>query len=421
VDTLRADHLGCYRYSRDTSVQLDRLCEESIVFEKAMAPAPYTIASYTSILTGLYQRDHRVYSNYQKADESLETLPERLQAHGYRTAAILEGSFPGTFANLDQGFDLVIQRGVVARSSLPSLSETGRSLFHATRSIAAGQLRWNISVTTDAAERWLREQTLEQPLFVHFYWPFPHQPYHPPAEHLKTLPLPTPGDLDSDRIRAYDGEILFTDAQMGRLFDVLRELGLWNESWIVFTADHGEELGRAVPNGEGGTMHYWGHSRYLFDSSLHVPLIIRPPRSHAFAPRRTGTVVTTASIATTLLDAAGVPRPENLVGPLPLQSDDPYDEIVVSVSRSSLKPVDVVSVRTSEWRLIETRKPERSIQLYRYRDGDESPDLAASETDRVAELLEQLRAVEPEGSVLREEISITDRERERLEALGYVE
>ena len=184
VDTLRADHLGCYGYGLPTSPTLDRFCEEAVVFERAIAPAPSTMPSYASIMTGLWPKNHGVYSNYLKVAPSFRTLAERLRDRGYLTAALLDGSFPGTFSNLGQGFEFVVQRGITAATPISSPAEGVRTLYYALLSAISKQLKWGISVTTISAEHRLSEFPTERALFVHFYWPFPHAPYDPPRRFL---------------------------------------------------------------------------------------------------------------------------------------------------------------------------------------------------------------------------------------------
>lgn len=421
VDTLRADHLGCYGYPLPTSPALDELCAESVVFERAMAPAPSTIPSYVSMMTGLWQHEHGVFSNYEKAGEGLVTVAERLRDAGYTTAAILEGSFPGTFSNLDQGFDFVIQRGITAQSITWSPAEALRSVYWAVRSFTGERLHWDVSVTTEAAERWLNEMRHQHPLFVHFYWPYPHDPYTPPQRYQDTLPKPAADPEVADAVGRYDAEVLYTDRQLAQLLGALRELGRYEDAWIVFTADHGEELGRVVASENGTQARFFGHNLYLYDSSIHVPLIARPPLDASIEPRREERVISITALAPTLTEMAGLSPLPKQMPPLPLHANDAYSADAFSITRSSLKPVHLVSIRTRNWRLVETRKPKYDLELYREDDVDESDNLAGREPEVVESLLERLRASAPrtgEGEVRTPELS--DRERERLEALGYL-
>jgi arylsulfatase A-like enzyme len=425
IDTLRADHLGCYGYPLPTSPRIDRLCEESIVFENAMAPAPATIPSYTSIMTGLMQDRHGVYSNYHKADPTLVTIAERLGEAGYVTGAIIDGAFPGTFANVGQGFDEIVQRGVTARSAVSSVAEGLRTLVNALLGTLAERYRWEISPTTYAARRWLSEIPEGRPAFAHFYWPFPHDPYLPPPRFLREVPPPDVDPELVDMVHRYDAEILFADVQIGRVLDALRDQRRDTRAWILFTADHGEELGRWVEDESGGRARYTGHSRYLFDSSLRVPLVIRPPAEEAVDPRRESSVVSTAAIAATLLEAAGVGRSPEMLEALPLEPSRTSEDRAFSVARSPIKPVDLVSIRRGRWRLVEQREPTPVVELYDYGSGSESANVAANHADLVDELLDELHAWDPpaagaDGGAEGDGLGLSDRERERLEALGYL-
>lgn len=423
VDTLRADHLGCYGYEQPASPTLDRFCEEAVVFERAMAPAPSTMPSYASIMTGLWPKEHGVYSNHRKVDHSFQTLAERLRDRGYMTAALLDGSYPGTFPNLGQGFEFVVQRGITAATLLPSPAEGVRTLYYALLSAISKRFNWGISLTTISAVRRLSEFPTEQALFVHFYWPFPHAPYDPPRRFLREIPVPKNSSRKADLIRRYDAEVRFADAQVGRLFEKLESLRRYRDAWIIFTADHGEELGRLVPDPAGDTKQFFGHSRYLFDASVRVPLIVRAPDSENIDARREPNVVSTVSIAATLLGAADVEFEDRLAGPLPLKTASKLPGYVVSVARSSILPIDVVSIRTRDWRLIETRRPSPMLELYREGNDAISDNVAADYPEIAADLLKTLHGWDRPSDIGREppeSLGLSKRERESLEALGYL-
>jgi arylsulfatase A-like enzyme len=379
--------------------------------------------SYASIMTGLWPKDHGVYSNYRKVAPSFQTLAERLRDRGYLTAALLDGSYPGTFPNLGQGFEFVVQRGITAATPVPSPAEGVRSLYYALLSAISKQSNWGNSVTTISARHRLSEFPTEQALFVHFYWPFPHAPYDPPRRFLREIPAPESSSRKADLIRRYDAEILFADAQVGHLFEKLERLGRYRNAWVIFVADHGEELGRVVPEPEGDTQTFFGHSRYLFDASVRVPLIVRAPDAEGVVARREPNVVSTVSIASTLLGAADVDFEEQLARPLPLTAAPEPDGYVVSVARSSILPIDVVSIRTRDWRLIETRRPSPMLELYR--DGNDaiSDNVIADHPQIASNLLETLHDWDEPGEIVHanpESPDISKRERESLEALGYL-
>ena len=423
VDTLRADHLGVYGYPLATSPAIDGLCRDGIVFSNAMAPTPATVPSYTSILTGLDAPAHGVLTNFDRAADSLTTVAERLVDAGYLTAAVLEGPLPGTFGNLHQGFDYVVQRGVTARSPVPCLSEALRSLGRIVGSVLADRLGWSHSVTTDAALSWLGEVPADRPLFLHVYWPYPHSPYAPPRRHLEALPAPAAATADP-RVRDYDGEIHFTDAQVGRVLRTVAAEERFDGAWIVFTADHGEELGRVVQGGHGPGEPYFGHSIYLFDSSLHVPLCVRPPSDSDLKPRREPGIVTTTALAATMLEMAGLPAPDGVERPLPLAPAPAAPGRALSLAHYGERRVERISIRVDGWRLIDSRSPHPELLLLRHDASGEEEELAAADHPEVVQdLLDRLRRWQPpEGAARgRAAAAVSSREQGYLQALGYIE
>ena len=269
LDTLRADHLGCYGYFRDTSPALDALAAESIVFESCYTPVAQTLPTHTTIFTGLDPREHGIASNFAKGSGVFAPSPlvrmfaDALLEGGYETAAFV--------------------------SAEPVKRESG---------IATGFRAWHepdeyevgADVTIDRVLEWL-ESPPAQPylLWVHLF--DPHLPYAPPtpydemfegdgdaqlSAYFETRGIPEtfsrPRDRDKTRSSRrehdlYDGEIRFVDAQLGRLFDRLRSLDSWGDTAIVLTSDHGEGM-----NQHGA----FGHERVWLEQ-LAVPLVMRIP------------------------------------------------------------------------------------------------------------------------------------------------
>jgi arylsulfatase A-like enzyme len=422
VDTLRADHLGCYGYRGATSPALDGLCAEAIVFEQAMSPVPETIPSYASLYSGRLPREHGIFNNFARADDALVTVAEQLRDAGYRTVAILDAAFPGTFANLDQGFEVVVQRGIVAATPCPSPADAVESLVGAARSFVDARFLRDASVTTDVALRWLRRLPDTRPLFVHVYWPYPHGPYAPPRRYLDLVERPdSPPDL-VERIHAYDGEIRYTDEQIGRLLaGIARRSGA--DAWIAVTADHGEELGR---EGADVDRPYFGHSLYLYDSSLRVPLVVRPGAGAGLSPGRVQRVVGIPSLAATLLAAAGVAPAPGMQAALPLAAEGDGAPSFAVMRKDQDPgfdhPIDRVSVRADGWRLVETRVPRYELELLRHdADGQETREDGASDELRES-LLRELHEAYPlgEDQIPASDRELSDKEKDLLRALGYL-
>lgn len=259
VDTLRPDALGWIAGSNATPA-IDALAREGAGFPTAVAHAPLTLPSHTSIMTGLYPPHHGVRDNGQIVSQSLTTLADRLRDNEYHTAAFVSGfTLQGRFG-LDKGFDHYDDRlpeGVEGWLERDAMSTTAAALDH----------------IRGAKEPWF--------LWVHYF--DPHDPYAPPPEYAQPGPR-----------GAYDGEVAFTDAAIARLLAGLP--GSDNPTITVFTADHAESLGEHEEN---------GHGVFIYDTTMVVPLIFHAPGLIApgISPRSPRLV----DIAPTLLDLLGLP------------------------------------------------------------------------------------------------------------------
>lgn len=246
LDTLRADHVGCYGYRGVKTPALDALASGGVRFADAVAVAPMTLPSHASIMTGDYPPHHGVRDNgtYRLLPER-ETLAERLQAEGYATAAFIGAFVLDKRYGLDQGFDVYDDR-ITASPRSPAIE-----------SLAPERPG---DVVTDAAIRWVEAHLRTNPAQRFFTWVHlfdPHAPYSPPPPF--------------DRQYAsspYDGEVAFADQQVGRFVDKLRELGLLDKTILVVVGDHGEGLGE---HGEGT------HGLLIYESTVRVPLIFYGP------------------------------------------------------------------------------------------------------------------------------------------------
>jgi len=267
LDTLRADHLGCYGYGRQTSPNMDKLAAESVLFKNTFATAPWTLPSHVSLLTGLDDINHQVYSGADKMDPGIPTLADYLRRAGFLTAAFTGGGFVSGMYGLSKGFD--------------SFRVVGR--------IAVGTPAAALART---ALPWIRENRDKAFfLFLHTYQI--HQPYQAPAPY-STMFLDPDAQFDhvdlsqlrlnhenrfmpeSDALRRnfiglYDAEIRFTDEVLiGALVADLKKLGLFDRTMIGVTADHGEEFYEHTA---------WTHSHALYDETIKVPLLVKFPGS----------------------------------------------------------------------------------------------------------------------------------------------
>ncbi|MEZ5330546.1 MAG: sulfatase [Thermoanaerobaculia bacterium] len=286
-DTTRADHIGCYGNASASTPVVDALAAEGFLFENAHAAIPITMPSHSTIMTGLVPMRHGVRDNgLFVLPAGVETLAERLRSAGYATGAAV-GSFPLTAKfGLDQGFDLYDDR---VQSSQEDFR--GRKV-RAKQDIFFDERR--AQRVNEAIYPWLEEVAeAAKPFFLWVHYYDPHQPLQPP---------PPYDQLFADDL--YAGEIAYADESLGTLFDELRRLGVWDRTLVVFTADHGEGMGEHRER---------THSYLLYETTLHVPLIVRAPGGFE-APRRITERVHHVDIVPTVLDLLGLERPPDLDG-----------------------------------------------------------------------------------------------------------
>lgn len=275
IDTLRADHLPIYGYTKVKTPNIDRLAQNgSVVFTHAYSHAPQTLPAHTSILSGQLPFEHGVRDNVGFTVKPGQWFVQRaLHDLGWPTGGFVSAYVLRKATGIDQGFD-------VYDSEMPPTSGER----------AIGQVQRDGEKTLAAALRWVDARDRRKPffLFVHFYEP--HKPYEPPARFSQYQP--------------YDGEIAYSDELVGRLLDHLRDLDLYTRATIVLLSDHGEGLG---DHGEQE------HGLFLYQETQHVPLVVKLG-GQAAGSRLVGTPVQHIDIVPTLLDIAHAAKPSTLRG-----------------------------------------------------------------------------------------------------------
>lgn len=271
IDTLRADRLGVYGYSRIETPNIDKLASESMVFERTVSPVPLTLPSHASILTGVYPLYHGVRDNagFVLSPQQV-TLAEILKQQGYST-----GAFVGSFVldsrfGLDQGFDTYYS----------DFELTGLD------TIAPGLIQRPAGEVAEKAIEWITTQeSRKQPFFcwAHFY--DPHAPYEPPE------PFATRYSRS-----LYDGEIAYVDKVIGDVLDSLRRKGLYEKTVIIVTSDHGESLGEHIEK---------THGYFVYESTQFVPLIWKSS-GERYEPGRAAGIVQLIDVAPTILQQLGI-------------------------------------------------------------------------------------------------------------------
>lgn len=419
VDTLRADHLGCYGYPRPTSPNVDALAAESLLFEDAIAQASWTTPSTASILTGRDPLGHGALELGQGLRQDVPTLAELLRANGYRTGGfVTNGNVSGSLG-FRRGFDEYVY--------LPE--DRTRPTVH----VPADELHERVF-------SWLRAGD-GRPFFLYVHATDPHAPYAAPQRLVDRFrpagPLPPLATL-AEPVRAlqgdpalatpenvayltalYDAEIAFLDENLAKLIAELRTLGLYDASVVVLTADHGEELhdhGR------------FGHGHSLYREQTRIPLLLRLPGG-AQGGQRVTAVARLIDVLPTLLGELGVAVPEGVRGRSLLALAERRDAVDEAFSDTQLGQPRRSAVVSDGWKVIEISTPRSRFEVYDLEhDPGERHDLAASASVALGYGRQRLArwgsdaprlAYDPEklAAIPR----MDEQTRKRLQALGYVD
>lgn len=429
VDSLRADHVGCYGYGKETTPQIDRLAREGTVFKNHVSTTSWTLPAHISLFTGQEISTHGVATDGFSLHPAVPTLAEVLRANGYRTAAFCSSPYMNPAFGFARGFDLYhnidSEREDYVDTVIPS--ETERDRVH--RDITSPRI-------SELANTWLEENAGE-PFFLFLHFWDPHYDYDPPPPYDRIFNPGYAGTIDgrnfihNDRVRPdmdpadleqiialYDGEIAFTDRHIGTVLAKLKELGVFDRTLIIVTADHGDEFF------EHGNK---GHRLTLYEEVIRVPLIVRRPRGEGAG----GTVappVGIIDIAPTILDSLEIPSPLSMQGEslLPLLAGG--RESPERFYLSELSPA-LYALRGDGVKLLHNAAAEESTVLDLQSDPAEthSGEITSGPLfDRLqGEFGSRLRrnletAGEIRGGQAGEEIRFQKREIERLRALGYL-
>lgn len=437
VDALRADHLGSYGFDGDVSPNIDALADESVLFERCIAGSPWTSPSVATMFTSLHLQNHCAgLGNNQFCEEAADsdewstlsgeaiTMAEIYRLAGYETVGFVGNYILKSKFGFAQGFDLFIEPEGVKRH------------------VAEDELMFQ------AARRWLHERRSEKPFFLYLHLMDVHAPYRVNPDDLAAIrgstslgsdrPLTAeevearPGHLGalirwpdeetSARLlpwrEAYAAGVRRLDRRLGLFFEHLNEQGLFENSILVFTSDHGEEF---LEHGA------WEHGRTLYETALHVPLLIRLPGLEDGA-RRFASTVSLVDLLPTLLGACGIVldrlpmQGRNLV---PLLSDPASQEPRWAFATGIPERPSRVAAQDDRLKLILDLEDGSSALYDLAADPRELRDLSASQPDllraargKIDEHLEVLRDY-PSYRPVR--TTLDEQDRERLRSLGYVQ
>lgn len=355
IDTLRADHVGCYGYKQVDTPTLDGLAADGVRFAHAYTHSPITNSSHSSIMTGLLPGIHGVTDFGVPLAPQHTTWAELLKKRGYKTAAFIgavildsKSLAPG----LDRGFDYY--------DNFPEKPATKERW---------GRVERRGMEVVQHAENWLAKHPTG-PRFVWVHLFDPHDPYEPPAPFSEKYKNP------------YDGEIAYADSALGRWIATLKKTAAYGNAIVVVVGDHGEGLG---DHGEET------HGLFLYDSTLHVPMIVKLP-SGANRGAVVDEPVRTTDILPTVLSLTNIPLPPELSGEsvLPLikkQNAKSHDLLAETDYPLRFGWAPLRALRTANSKLIEAPRPEfYDLQA----DPSESKNLYSAENSQVKVQLAEL-------------------------------
>ena len=442
IDTLRADRLGAYGYARDTSPNLDALAKESVLFERAHSPASWTLPSVASLMLGSFLPEHGVVKDGDRIPAADTTLAEHLRGLGYSTGSFIHNPYAGSMTGLERGFDVCEQ---------------------ADRVVGSEQLR-----------RWLDAEP-KHPFLLYLHNTIPHDPYRPEKrylEHFGEVPSRAIDEIEelqadyrqltrenfapwkeaqgidnSEEQRAlierlaehqqaiddlYDGEVRKVDQVLGEVIELLKLRGEWENTIFVVLADHGEELGD-----HGG----WEHDHSLYEELIHVPLMIRLPAAQE-AGRRIAGSVSLVDVLPTLMQLLGAPLAstetdgrslEPAMRGAPLDSGPRVTSYRLNQKKRytpyrNARGEENMVICEGSWKAIWNLQLDR-VELYDLQeDPDETRDLSEQEPEIAARLMRHgierraaMRAAfEAKGGGEQSALPLSEEQRERLRALGYM-
>ncbi len=284
IDTVRADRVGCYGYKQAHTPTLDGLSRDGILFRTAVTSVPLTLPSHCSILTGTYPTLHGVRDNLgYNLGASPPTLADLLKRNGYTTAAFVGAAVLDAQRGLNRGFDTYSSpfRRKMGRDN--PIAFNLQDLQRPAEEVVADALGWMSAQPPHPAK----------PFFVWIHLYDPHTPYDPPPRFRALLHDP------------YDGEIAYADDAVGKFFAYLKEHALYDPTLIIAASDHGESFGE---HGE------YNHGFFIYDTTLLVPLIIKPPIGSGITPRHIVAPVRTIDIAPTVLQFLSIATPSSMQG-----------------------------------------------------------------------------------------------------------
>ena len=389
IDTVRADYLQLYNPNGAPTPNLVHLAKNGFLFTDAISQVPFTLPSHSTMLTGTYPMKHLVQENVgAKLGDDAVTLAEVLKSSGYQTAGFIGALVLESGTGIEQGFDTFDDVFVRENKIMDDRSGIQKDAGSVKRSFL----------------RWLdHKNTAPFFSFVHFY--DPHAPYDPP-------PAFAPAVREPEAL--YRGELQYVDAVIGEIFDELTKRNLLSQTIVVITGDHGEMFGE---HGESG------HGFFIYQESLHVPLLFLLPDHKA---GKSDTVVELVDLMPTILDLLGIAVPETIQGKsvaavfkgLKVSDEIAYSESLTAMQHFGAEPLR--SIQDHRFKYIDSLKPE----LYDLsKDDGEMNNIALQEKQIASRMKSSLQAIVSKYNAAadkRQVRTLSPEQQEQLAALGYI-
>jgi arylsulfatase A-like enzyme len=428
IDSLRADHLGCYGYDKDTSPVLDELASSGALFENTVSSTSWTLPAHMSLLTSMDISVHGVGRDGVSLHPSIGTVTQVLKKEGYATACFCSSPYMNPAFGFDRGFDLYrnidLEDEKIKDTILPPPEE--RDAVH--EDITSPRI-------TELAIDWL-DKNHSRPFFLFLHLWDVHYDYIPPTPYDKLFDPDYRGKIDGRNyvhndavnpemdprdlehiIALYDGEIAYVDYHIGLIVKELKKLGIFDRTLIVVTADHGDEF---FEHGEKG------HRNTLYDEVTMIPLIFHLP-DEISSVVKIPNQVSIIDIAPTVLDLVGIPIPGQMQGgslTSLLGGTDPPDD------RSALLELKRVlkALRSNSWKLLFNTRALQTIILDLKADPEETDPVGITDFsewsrinrifyDRLKEDRDLSRAYR--GGETGSPVKLSQEQKERLRSLGY--
>ncbi len=411
IDTLRADHVHCYGYFRQTTPVIDSIAADGVLFEKVLTPMATTLPAHVSLMTGISPQLHGIKGNFYTfktpmvTGEGLQSAAEMFKSLGYTTAAFVSATPVRSATGLAAGFDFFDEP---RRAERPA------------------------GITTQRILAWL-DSSPKEPVFLWIHYFDPHYPYQPPpgfknqyragdglVSFLRDRGFTNPEEpILAQWNNDYDGEVSYVDSELGKVINKLKALGWYEECAVVITSDHGEGLGQ----------HKWvGHGR-IYNEQLFVPLIMKFPFQMNLKGLRRRTMATLMDVFPTLVVALDFPIAERFLSQsgglniLNEESGHPYVLAQRCPDEPRLGPGKKYALLMgSRWKYFLITEGED--ELYDLRaDPNEKQNVIAEHPETAREMRERVLAIlkdAQERTPLLQKKEVVDPEiQEQLKGLGY--